>query len=107
METSVSIEHLLGEVFDRANEGLREELSRREYEARRHEFVFHMLDWRHQLEELAELVKNPDKSDAKSATKFIIGFLYHVVPHVKAAARLLECELSNDPFAPADDKPQE
>ena len=91
------IEQLLGQVFDEAREGLRETLDPEEYERRRHEFIFHMTDWREELEQLVELFKHPEQQDQESASVFLIGFLYHVIPHLNAAGRLLLDEIG-DPF---------
>jgi hypothetical protein len=91
-------EELLAKVFDGAREGLRAELSRDEYERRRHEFVFHLGDAREDLARLAELLAEPDKLDEEAASALIIGFLYHAVPHLNAACRLLLDHI-DDPFA--------
>jgi hypothetical protein len=60
-----------------------------------------MMDWEGDLQELAKLFRNPDLSDEETASALVIGFLYHVVPHLNAAGRLLLDEIS-DPFAPAE-----
>lgn len=97
MPIATEIEQLFGQVFDGAREGLRETLDPEEYERRRHDFIFHMIDWKDDLERLADLVKHPERQDEESASVFLIGFLYHVVPHLNAAGRLLLDEI-NDPF---------
>jgi|YelNatPaOPRAMG01_1025707.scaffolds.fasta_scaffold179823_1 hypothetical protein len=98
MLTASKVEQLLGRVFDGAREGLRENLDPQEYEKRRHDFVFHMTDWLGDLEQLADLFNRPDQQDEESASALVIGFLYHVVPHLNAAGRLLLDEIG-DPFS--------
>jgi hypothetical protein len=95
-----SIEQLLGQIFDGAREGERGTLDPAEYERRRHDFIFHMTDWSDDLERLADLFKHPEQQEEESASVFLIGFLYHVIPHLNAAGRLLLDEVG-DPFAPA------
>jgi hypothetical protein len=56
-----------------------------------------MTDWIEDLEKLGDLYKNLDKWDETAAETFITGFLYHVPPHVKEAARLLLDDIP-DPF---------
>jgi hypothetical protein len=96
------LEELLGKLFDGVREGLRAELPPDEYERRRHEFVFHMTDWKDDLERLAELFKHPDRQDEEAVSTLLIGFLYHVVPHVTAAGRLL-LDRIDDPFTESDE----
>jgi hypothetical protein len=55
----------------------------------RHNFVFHMTDWKRDLEKLAEFYKHPERFDMDSAGDIVVGFLYHALSHVRAAARLL------------------
>jgi len=89
METSPKLKELLGEIFDGGQDGLRKEVGRKEFERRRYDFVFHMTDWEKDLGELVEIFKHPEKWDEESASPLIMGFLYHVIPHLKAAGRLL------------------
>jgi hypothetical protein len=98
MPADSELERLLASIFDGAREGLREELTPDEYEKRRHDFVFHLTDWRDDLERFAALFQHPDHQDEDSASELIIGFLYHVIPHLNAAGKLLLDEI-NDPFA--------
>jgi hypothetical protein len=98
MDRDHELRQLLGHVFDHAQEGLRAELPADEYERRRHDFVFHMTDWAGDLTRFMELVGRPDEWKTKAATTFLIGFLYHVVPHLNAAGRLLLDHIP-DPFA--------
>jgi hypothetical protein len=93
-----ALERLLGQVFDYCQEGLRDEIGLAEYERRRHDFVFHMLDWQDDLQQLTRLFENPEGQDVDSASRFLIGFLYHVIPHLSAAGRLLLDHVP-DPFA--------
>jgi hypothetical protein len=89
----------LERVYDRAQAGLRDELGEDDYERRRRDFVFHMLDWDSDLRRMVALIDDPGKVSTKEATTFIIGFLYHVIPHLNAAGNLLLDEVP-DPFAP-------
>jgi len=98
MDRDAALRKLLGRVFDSGQEGLRAELPADEYERRRHDFVFHMTDWTKDLADYANLVDHPEKWKLKEATTFLIGFLYHVVPHLNTAGRLLLDEIK-DPFA--------
>lgn len=93
------LEHLLGRVFDAASEGLRAQVDLKEYERRKHDFVFHMTDWIGDMEQLAGLVNDPDLQDEETASTIVIGFLYHVIPHLNAAGRLLLGDVG-DPFSP-------
>lgn len=103
MHKNPALKKLLGEVFDAAREGLREGLDDATYQERRREFVFHMSDWLSDLEGVRMLFQRPEKADPDEACTFLIGFLYHVVPHLNAAGRLLLDEI-RDPFAAADPK---
>jgi hypothetical protein len=58
-----------------------------------------MLDWESDLRRMVALVDEPGKVSSKEATTFIIGFLYHVIPHLNAAGNLLLDKVP-DPFAP-------
>ncbi|HET6880245.1 MAG TPA: hypothetical protein VFI31_08825 [Pirellulales bacterium] len=100
MSVAISrLERLLGRIFDDASEGFRAELTLEEYEKRKHDFVFHMTDWIGDLEQLAVLFRDPDQHDEEAASKVVVGFLYHVIPHLNAAGRLLLGEVG-DPFLP-------
>lgn len=86
------IEKLLTRVFDE----LQKIDAAEEHMRSRQDFVFHMIDWKDDLDELVELYTNPDKHSS-DASKIIAGFLYHVIPHLNAAGRLLLDTLP-DPF---------
>jgi len=66
---------------------------------RRFDFIFHMLDWARDARQFVDLLDHPEKYDKKTAEQFLIGFLFHVIPHLNAAGRLLLDEIS-DPFSP-------
>ena len=55
----------------------------------KHDFIFHMTDWLDDLRRLTAIYEHPEKYDRQSAGCEVAGFLYHVVPHLKAAGRLL------------------
>lgn len=99
------LQAILAGVFNFQREEWKKELPPAEYERRRHDFVFHLTDWQSDLEGLAALFKDPDGQDDDASHSFIIGFLYHIVPHVDAAARLLLGDIGNpfpDPCGDAD-----
>jgi hypothetical protein len=91
-------EELLGRVFDEMRGSLRDDLSPSDYEKLRWAFVFHMTDWLDDLEMMADLSENPGSKSVDQATHSLVGCLYHVVPHIQAAARFLLGDVG-DPFA--------
>jgi hypothetical protein len=95
-----ALERLFGQVFDHCQEGLQDEISSAKYERRRYDFVFHMLDWNEDLQFLNGLFAKPEGQDVEATSRSLIGFLYHVIPHLNAAGRLLLDEVP-DPFAEA------
>jgi len=99
-----TLERLLGQVFDEHQGDLRGEIDPAEYAERRHEFIFHMLDWRGDLRALIRLFDNPESQDLALAVRFLTGFLYHVIPHLSAAGRLLLDHVP-DPFVEAQSRP--
>lgn len=89
---------MLGALFESQREEWKRDLPPAVFEQRRHDFVFHMLDWKDDLERLALFFSNPDCLDEEAASSFLIGFIYHVLPHLNAAGMLLLDEIK-DPFA--------
>jgi hypothetical protein len=65
-------------------------------EARR-DFVFHMTDWLDDLDRLKTIFDQPDQADRRKVASEIAGILYHVIPHLKTAGRLLLDDV-RDPF---------
>jgi hypothetical protein len=59
-----------------------------------------MTDWLDDLDRLKAIFDHPEHFDRVQAGQEIFGFLIHVIPHVKAAGRLLLNEIS-DPFEEA------
>jgi hypothetical protein len=57
------------------------------------DFIFHMTDWLDDLRRLAAIYDHPEKFERRSAGRDVAGFLYHVIPHLKAAGRLLLDEI--------------
>jgi hypothetical protein len=53
------------------------------------DFVFHMLDWIDDLHSLADLYRQPEPYSKSDAGRLVAGFLYHVIPHLMEAGRLL------------------
>ncbi len=70
----------------------------------REDFVFHMTDWLNDLRSLAAVYEHPAQADRKQAGMVVAGFLYHVLPHLKAAGRLLLDGIP-DAFEEADPTP--
>ena len=91
------IESTLGELFDSQREEWKEKLTGQEFDRLRHEFIFHMTDWLSDLQQFAAWVKHPESLDDNAASALVMGFLYHVVPHISAAGRLLIGRI-DDPF---------
>lgn len=87
------IERVLTRVFDE----LQETEDPVKHARAREDFVFHMVDWIYNLEELFQLYTTPQKYDIETSNNIIIGFLYHVIPHLNVAGRLLLDNISN-PF---------
>lgn len=98
MFPTAALKELLGKVFDEARDGDQKEMSADEYARRRHDFVFHMTDWLTDLEFLSKLYQHPEQVEVKRTTISIIGLLFHVIPHLTTAGRLLLDEIG-DPFA--------
>jgi hypothetical protein len=78
------IENLMGQVYD-ALQSIDDKAANSE--AKR-QFVFHMTDWLDSLESLVKLYEEGALRKDKAA-QTVAGFLYHVIPHLNAAGRLL------------------
>lgn len=89
MNDQQRLKELLGEVFDALRDGLRREVDAETYESLRNEFIFHMTDWSDDLAKIAQLYLRPDQHEEGAASAFLVGFLYHVIPHLQEAGRLL------------------
>lgn len=98
----VKLKRILEALFESQREEWRDELPPDEFERRKRDFVFHMTDWKTDLDGLARLFHRPDANEEDAAHSFLIGFLYHVVPHLGAAARLLLGDIGS-PFPHPDD----
>jgi len=86
--------HLLEQVFAIAREWSGDS----RFDERKSDFVFHMTDWRADLDKLYEMYTNPGGWVPGSACECVVGFLYHAVPHLDAAAKLL-AGTAGDPFS--------
>lgn len=91
------IRALVEKVFDEMYAETRNKKSRK-YQEYRSDFGFHMTDWLGDLKKLDDLYSQPEKYSPKQASAVIIGALYHVIPHLSAAGRILLEELP-DAFA--------
>jgi hypothetical protein len=98
MAQTTHVEEALGRVFDILRDELRGELTPDEYQRRKSDFIFHMLDGKDDVDRFVRWVDNPDTVDAEEATTVVTAFLIHVVPHLTAASRLLLDKI-DDPFA--------
>jgi hypothetical protein len=65
----------------------------------RRDFVFHMTDWVDDLRSLSELYQHPERFDKEQAGRIVVGFLYHVIPHLQEAGRLMLDYDPGDVFA--------
>jgi hypothetical protein len=92
-QPSKELEKLLGTIYRRYQ---RLENRVADADAQR-DFVFHMTDWLDDLDRLKAIYDHPEKWDRDQAGRDVYGFLLHVIPHLKAAGRLLLGEVS-DPF---------
>jgi hypothetical protein len=81
----VILRQRLGEAFSRLQDP-----TSPGFTAQEREFVFHMLDWRNDLEQLALLYSSPGRFSTDQAHEIIQAFLYHASSHIVAAARLAE-----------------
>lgn len=97
---SLELRTVLEKVFDEMRGEWRRELSPKDYEARRSDFVFHMTDWLEDFDQLSAALKARKGGLADGLTESIVGFLYHAVPHLNAAGRLLLDEIP-DAFEPS------
>jgi len=93
MTETKNVEQLLARAFERCKTGRRTKKFRREQA----DFVFHMTDWLCDLEELYDMLHKPESWDPEKASEFLIGFFYHVVPHIETAGKLLVGNIRN-PF---------
>jgi len=71
MLSNDDLEMLMGRIFDGAREGLRETVEPNEYARRRQDFIFHMTDWKSDLQGLASLFKNADEQDQIATSDFV------------------------------------
>jgi hypothetical protein len=70
----------------------------------RQDFIFHMTDWLYNLDYLTAIYDHPEQWNPNEAGREIAGFLYHVIPHLKAAGRLLLDKIP-DAFEPTQTAP--
>ena len=91
-EKEMKIEELLAQIFDE----LQELDNPEEHQRNKEEFVFHMLDWKNDLEKISQIYTSPEHYEVE-ASEIIAGFLYHVIPHLNRAGNLLLDSVPN-PF---------
>ena len=60
------------------------------YADKKAEFVFHMLDWKDDLDELANAYSNAESMSDEAFEKAVTSFLYHAAPHIVEAAKLYD-----------------
>jgi len=100
MVVQAGIEQLLGHVFDSLREDIRSCAKGDDYERARQDFVFHMTDWSDDLSALYKLFEEERPRDKQQATQIVVGFLYHAIPHLRAAGKLL-LDTIPDAFSPS------
>jgi hypothetical protein len=82
---SKDLQKLLASVYDQF-----QKLDNPKADAKaKQDFIFHMTDWLDDLQRLTAIYEHPNTFGRSSAGRDIVGFLYHVIPHLKAAGRLL------------------
>src|SRR5262249_43016817 len=96
MPPSPEFIELLGRIFDSAREGDRKT---KRFEERRREFIFPITDGLADYKRSNELYAHPEKAELHKPTISTIGLLYHIIPHLNAAGRLLLDHIP-DAFAP-------
>jgi hypothetical protein len=90
MTKKLTIEQLLGQAFDNyCFEPTAQD---------RADFVFHMTDWKSDLDKLYGLYHDPGMLSRKEAHDAVFGFLAHATWHLNAAYRLLMAHETPDPF---------
>ncbi len=99
----VSLDSPLGKLLAHIYDDFHERKSSKSYAQKRRDFVFHMTDWKSDLGKLVNLLLHPEKHDRDAAGVIVAGFLYHAIPHLKAAGRLLLDKIP-DAFEPAQKK---
>jgi hypothetical protein len=85
MLTKVSLEKLLSAIYNQYQKLDDAALNKKS----RADFVFHMTDWADDLHRLAELYRHPENFDKEQAGNIVSGFLYHVIPHLQEAGRIM------------------
>jgi len=53
------------------------------------EVAFHLTDWKHNLDELAQIFENADELSDDHIQRTVIKFLAHVPNHIAAAKKLV------------------
>jgi hypothetical protein len=89
MTEKLSIEQVLAKAFDRYCF----EPTARD----RADFVFHMTDWKSDLEQLHRIYEDPRTLNRQQAHDAVFGFLAHATWHLNAAYRLLMGSAVPDP----------
>jgi hypothetical protein len=97
--TPEKLKTLLAAVFDEC-----QDVDPQLRDRHRRNFVFHMTDWSSDLSRLAELHRHPEQFDKKEAARIVSAFLHHVIPHARAAGRLLLDYEPGDAFKELDSR---
>lgn len=97
MKQTATIQEFLYDLFDEAQGEMRDEVSAEEYDQRRFDFAFHLTDGKADLERLVHILNNPDEKSPDEVSTELMGILYHIIPHLKTAGRLLLDDVP-DPF---------
>lgn len=104
MSTHEQYRQLMRQVFDELREGVRETVTSQEYDDLRESFAFHMTDWSDDVQKLLELQQQSGSISSEDAAKKVVGLLYHLVPHLTEAGKLLLDRVDNgvEPIAAKD-----
>jgi len=86
---------LLEKVFDEMRGSQKKTLGAKGYHAQREDFVFHMTDWLRDLDTLNRILRRPKECDVRQSTMDLVSTLYHILPHLNEAGRLLLDKVPN------------
>jgi hypothetical protein len=79
----------LEKLFDQWQGSRRRSMSAADYRRLRYDFAFHMTDWLGDLRKVHAIFFDPKNVSQKSVDDAVVGFLFHAIPHLNAAGRLL------------------
>src|SRR5687768_2392916 len=92
-------EQLIASALEKVFRDMDEGVGPLRKDQRTFDFVFHMTDWYKDLAVLTDLYQHPERHTQKEWHDGVVGFLYHAVGHLMAAAQLNRTFV--DPFKAA------